>query len=184
MVGCPGSIGLIDGVVPPLHSFIQAGGVAALGSDQGPPDGSNMFTQMRYAAILNKVKHRDPTVLPAERIIRMATIDAARCHGLDSSIGSIGVGKKADIIILRPDIPNLVPVLSGTVKNLIPNLVYNATGSEVRDVIINGEIIMQDGVVKTMDEAQIITDAQRAGEQLMANSYMDLKEADSPFLDL
>ncbi|MFW9844843.1 MAG: amidohydrolase family protein, partial [Candidatus Thorarchaeota archaeon] len=90
MVGCPGSIGLIDGVVPPLHSFRQAGGIAALGTDQGPPDGNNMFTAMRYAAILNKVKHRDPTVLPAERIFKMATLDAARCHGLEM-IGTLGL---------------------------------------------------------------------------------------------
>jgi len=184
MVGCPGSIGLIDGVVPPLHSFIQAGGVAALGSDQGPPDGSNMFVQMRYAAILNKVKHGDPTVLPAEQVFRMVTIDAARCHGLDKTIGSIEVGKKADLIILKPDVPNLVPVLSGTVKNVIPNLVYNATGAEVRDVIINGKMVKQDGVVLTMNEAEIVTKAQKAAAQLMANSYMDLKEANSPFLDL
>ncbi|MGY5860019.1 MAG: amidohydrolase [Candidatus Thorarchaeota archaeon] len=184
MVGCPGSIGLIDGVTPPLHSFRAAGGIAALGSDQGPPDGSNMFTQMRYAALLNKVKHRDPTVLKAEEVFRMVTIDAAKVHGLDKSIGSIEVGKKADIIILNPKISNLVPVLSGTVKNIIPNLVYNANGSEVRDVIINGQLVMQDGVMKTMNEEQIVTDAQKAAEQLMANSYMDLKEANSPFLDL
>lgn len=183
MVGCPGSIGLIDGVVPPLHSFVQAGGVAALGSDQGPPDGSNMFVQMRYAAILNKIKHRDPTVLPAEQVFRMVTIDAARCHGLDKTIGSLEVGKKADIIILKPDVPNLVPILSGTVKNVIPNLVYNATGAEVQDVIINGKIVKQDGVVLTMNEKEIVTGAQKAAEQLMANSYMDLKEANSPFLD-
>jgi 5-methylthioadenosine/S-adenosylhomocysteine deaminase len=184
MVGCPGSIGLIDGVAPPLHSFIQAGGIAALGSDQGPPDGSNMFVQMRYAAILNKVKHRDPTVLPAEQVFRMVTIDAARCHGLDKTIGSLEVGKKADLIILKPDVPNLVPVLSGTTKNIVPNLVYNATGNEVRDVIINGQIVILDGVMKTMDEAQIVVEAQKAAEQLVANSYMDLKEANSPFLDL
>ena len=183
MVGCPGSIGLIDGVAPPLHSFIQAGGVAALGSDQGPPDGSNMFVQMRYAAILNKVKHRDPTVLPAEQVFRMVTIDAARCHGLDKTIGSIEVGKKADLIILRPDVPNLVPVLSGTVKNVIPNLVYNATGAEVRDVIINGKMVKQDGVMLTMNDAEIVAEAQKAAAQLMVNSYMDLKEANSPFLD-
>jgi len=182
MVGCPGSIGIIDGIAPPLHSFTQAGGVAALGTDQGPPDGSNMFTAMRYAAILNKVKHRNPTVLPAEQVFRMATIDAAKCHGLEK-IGALGVGMKADLIILRPDVPNLVPVLTGRAKNIIPNLVYNATGNEVRDVIINGQIIMQDGIVKTMDEAQIVAEAQKAAEQLMANSYMDLKEANSPFLD-
>ncbi|MFW9844185.1 MAG: amidohydrolase family protein, partial [Candidatus Thorarchaeota archaeon] len=118
----------------------------------------------------------------AERIFKMATLDAARCHGLEM-IGTLGVGMKADLIILRPDVPNLVPVLSGSVKNIIPNLVYNATGAEVHDVIINGQVIMRAGIVKTMNESEIVAEAQKAGEQLLANSYMDLKEANSPFLD-
>lgn len=72
--------------------------------------------------------------------------------------------------------------LRGHVEKL--SALVGVRGFEARDVIIDGKIVIQDGVVKTMDEAQIVADAQKAGEQLMANSYMDLKEADSHFLDL
>ena len=182
MVGCPGSIGLIDGIVPPLHTFTSFGGIAALGSDQGPPDGSVMFAQMRYAAILNKTHHRDPTVLPTEQVFRMATIDAARCHSLESSIGSLEVGKRADIIIVDLDNACLIPTLTKSVQNIIPNLVYYTTGSEVRDIIVNGSIVKQNGVMVTLDEETILAEAQRAAEKLIERSLRDLKDANSPYL--
>ncbi|MHA1965217.1 MAG: amidohydrolase family protein [Candidatus Thorarchaeota archaeon] len=182
MVGCPGSIGLIDGVVPPLHAFTAAGGIASLGSDQGPPDGSTMFSQMKYAAILNKTLHRDPTVMPAQQVFRMATLDAARCHVLDRTIGSLEVGKKADIIIVALDYPSLTPTVTLSVQNIIPNLVYYATGAEVRDVIINGELVKQNGEMITLNERQILSESQRAAERLIDRALDDLKDANSPYL--
>ncbi len=68
MIHCPGSIGLIDGIVPPVMAFMDAGGNAAIGSDQAPGNNcSNMFNEMKSAAVFNKIKASDPTVMPAEK---------------------------------------------------------------------------------------------------------------------
>jgi 5-methylthioadenosine/S-adenosylhomocysteine deaminase len=179
MVGCPGSIGLIDGVVPPLQDFISAGGTAALGSDQCPPDGHNMFSQMKYAAILNKVKHQDPTVLPSWKVFRLATIEAAKCHGLGDKVGSLEVGKKADVILLNLDSPHLTPRLGRPIRNIVPNIVHLATGSEVSTVIVDGHIIMDDSQVRTMDEKRVVSDAQDTAEELARRAEADVIEADS-----
>ncbi len=184
MVGCPGSIGLIDGIVPPLHSYLQAGGIAALGSDQSPPAGNTMLAQMKYAAILNKVKHNDPRVLPAWQVLRMATIDAARCHGLEYRIGSLELEKKADLILIDMKRPQLIPRLSSPVRNLIPNIVYHANGSEVSTVIVDGKIIVEDGRVVTIDEEQVLQEAQQAAESISNNAEMDYRDIDSPLTEM
>ncbi len=179
MVGCPGSIGLIDGITPPLHSFMQKGGTAALGSDQCPPAGHNMFAQMRYAAILNKVKHTDPSVLPAWKVLRMATIEAAKCHGLDRLVGSLEAGKRADIIIVSIYQPQLVPALSSPLRNIVPNLVYQATGSEVDTVIVDGHVIMEKRQMTYMKEERVLAEAQKAAEDLTEKAEADFFAAGS-----
>jgi 5-methylthioadenosine/S-adenosylhomocysteine deaminase len=179
MVGCPGSIGLIDGVIPPLNAFMLAGGTAALGSDQCPPAGHNMFSQMKYAAILNKVKHTDPSVLPAWRLLRMATIEAAKCHGLESRIGSLEVGKRADIVIININNPHLTPMLGQPLRNVVPNLVYQSLGSEVETVIVDGRVIMDKRQMMTMDDVKILADAQNAAEEIAERAKADFLEANS-----
>jgi 5-methylthioadenosine/S-adenosylhomocysteine deaminase len=179
MVGCPGSIALIDGVAPPLHAYVNAGGTAGLGSDQCPPAGHNMLAQMRYAAIVNKIKHTDPTVLPAWMLFRMATIEAAKCHRLDHLIGSIEVGKRGDVILVQLNRPNLTPIVSKPLRNLIPNLVYHATGDEITTAIIDGKIVMENRKVQTMDERTVLNEAQEAADKLTNLGKRDFMEANS-----
>ena len=84
MALCSGSIAIIDGIVPPAHAFRQAGGKVALGSDQACGNNcNNVFNEIKLTALLNKVKYRDPTVMPAWEVLRMATINGARALGLD-----------------------------------------------------------------------------------------------------
>lgn len=184
MIGCPGSIGLIDGLVPPLWDYISVGGTAALGSDQSPPDGNRMFDQMRYAAILNKIKHQDATVLPAWKVLRMATIEAAQCLGLDHQIGSLEPGKKADIILLDLNRPHLIPKVCVPIRNLVPNIVYQANGSEVTHVIVDGKIIMENRQVKTIDEVKILKEAQKAAEELTEKAAEDFIAAGSGLVSM
>ena len=184
MIGCPGSICLIDGIVPPLWDYISAGGTAALGSDQSPPDGNRMLDQMRYAAISNKIKHQDATVLPAWKILRMATIEAAKCLRLDHQIGSLESGKKADVILLDLNQPHFIPNVRVPVRNLIPNIVYQANGSEVTNVIVDGKIIIENRLVKTIDEAKILQKAQRAAEELAEKATDDFIKADSGLVSM
>ncbi len=184
MVGCPGSIGMIDGIVPPLYSYLEAGGTAALGSDQSPPDGNRIFDQMKYAAILSKVKHQDPTVLPAWKVLRMVTIEAARVLGLDAQIGSIEIGKKADIVLLDLNRPHLTPILKIPIRNLIPNLVFQATGNEFTTSIINGKIIMENRQITTINEEQIIQKAQKVAEELAEKAETDFNNANSGLVSM
>jgi 5-methylthioadenosine/S-adenosylhomocysteine deaminase len=161
MALCSGSIGIIDGIVPPAHVFRQAGGLVALGSDQASGNNcNNIFNEMKLTALFNKIKYRDPTIMPAWEVLRMATIEGAQAIGLGEEIGSLDAGKQADLILVDLREPNLSPVLDSPIRNIVPNLVYAATGREVRLVMVAGQVLVRDGVVQTADEATIRATAQ------------------------
>ena len=121
----------------------------------------DMFTEMRTAALLQKVLH-GPEVLPANRVLRMATIDGAKALGLESEIGSIEVGKKADLSVVRLDRLHSTPA-----SDVVSALVYSSEVDDVDTVIIDGEVLMRDGKLLTIDEAQTITTAHRESQELM-----------------
>ncbi len=169
MIHCPGSIGIIDGMVPPVMAFLAAGGVAGLGSDNAPGNNcNNLFNEMKAAAVYNKIKAKDPAVMPAEKVIRMATIEGARAIGLDHEIGSLEAGKKADLIVINTREPGLSPVIMEPICNLVPNLVYAARGHEVETVMVDGKLIMENRKLLTVDEDRVIDEAQAAAEALAA----------------
>ena len=175
---CPASIGGIDGITPPLGLFIMSGGkYATIGSDQAPGNGHhNMLVEMKVAALLNKTRHRDPTVLPAWKTLRLATIEGAHAVGLGDKVGSLEPGKKADIILLDLKVPHMTPIIYNPMNNIAPNIVYSARGDEVTDVFVNGAQIIEDKVVKTMDEAKVIVDAQRIAVEIAdgaAQEFLD-----------
>jgi 5-methylthioadenosine/S-adenosylhomocysteine deaminase len=178
---CPASIGGIDGITPPLALFIQSGGrYATIGSDQAPGNGHhNMLVEMKVAALLNKTRHRDPTVLPAWKMLRLATVEGAATLGLGEKVGSLEPGKKADVILLDLKAPHMTPVLTRPVRNVAPNIVYSARGDEVTDVIINGGMVVEDRKVTTMDENKVISEAQRAAEEIAYNAVDDYMAAES-----
>jgi 5-methylthioadenosine/S-adenosylhomocysteine deaminase len=184
-VSCPSSISLIDGITPPLALYINSGGrAAALGTDQASGNNChNMMMEMKVAALLNKVRHRDPTVLPAWKMLRIATIDGARAVGLGAEIGSLEVGKKADLIILNMKMPHMMPLISSPVRNIAPNIVYSARGDEVETVIIDGEIVLDEGELKTMDEEKILCEAQEAAETVTNRAREDFFNAGSRLVD-
>jgi 5-methylthioadenosine/S-adenosylhomocysteine deaminase len=158
---CSGSIGIIDGIVPPARTFRDAGGLVALGSDQASGNNcTNIFNEMKLTALFNKIKHRDPTVMPAWEVLRMATVEGARAIGLGDRVGSLEVGKQADLILVDLTAPNLSPILEAPVRNLVPNLVYAASGHEVKTVMVAGRILVRDGLVPTMDEPAVRAEAQ------------------------
>src|SRR5437870_2660132 len=99
----------------------------------------DMFTEMRTAALLQKLAH-GPEVLSAAQVLRMATIDGARALGLDNEIGSLEVGKRADVIVV-----DLNQLHSSPKQDVISSLVYSAQPSDVRVTIINGRVVMRDG---------------------------------------
>lgn len=180
-VSCPSSIALIDGITPPLALYLSLGGrAAALGSDQACGNNShNMLVEMKVAALLNKTRHRDPTVLPAWRMLRIATIEGAKALGLGDQIGSLEPGKRADIIILDLKKPHMTPILHSPVRNIAPNIVYSARGDEVETVIIDGRVVMKDRSLLTLKEEEVMAKAQRAAEEIAEKAAEDFKAAGS-----
>ncbi len=167
MALCSGSIGIIDGIVPPAHAFRAAGGLVALGSDQACGNNcNNLFNEMKLTALFNKIKRRDPTVLPAWEVLRMATVEGARAIGLGDEIGSLEAGKQADLILVDLTAPNLMPLLEAPIRNIVPNLVYAATGYEVKTVIVAGQVLMRDRRVLSLQEDQVRAGAQQAADEV------------------
>ena len=165
MALCSGSIGIIDGIVPPARVFREAGGLVALGSDQAPGNNcNNIFNEMKLTALFNKIKVRDPEVMPAWEVLRMATIEGAQAVGLGDEVGSLEVGKQADLILVDLSAPNLTPALDTPIRTIVPNLVYAGSGHEVKTVMVAGKILMRNRQVLTMDEAEVQAEAQRQAE--------------------
>jgi len=137
--------------VAPIPDLLARGVVVGLGTD-GCASNNNLdlFQEMDTAAKLHKVFRLDPTVMPAEVVLHMATLGGAKVLGMEEEIGSLAVGKKADIIILDLDRPHWQPIY-----NIVSHLVYTAMGADVRHVIINGQIIMKDRQILTLDIEEI-----------------------------
>jgi 5-methylthioadenosine/S-adenosylhomocysteine deaminase len=174
MALCSGSIGIIDGIVPPAHAFRQAGGLVALGSDQAAGNNcNNIFNEMKLTALFNKIRYRDPAVMPAWEVLRMATIEGAQAVGLGDTVGSLEPGKVADLIVVDMKHPNLSPVLLEPIRNIVPNLVYAAGGHEVRDVMVDGRMLVRDGHVLVADEAAIRAGAQEQASLVAARVAAD-----------
>ena len=141
--------------------MLERGISVSLGADGAACNNRlDMFTEMRTAALLQKVLH-GPEVLPARRALRMATIDGARAMGLDDEIGSIEAGKRADVIVVDLNRLHAVPE-----TDVVSSVVYSAQSSDVRTTIIDGHIVMRDGELKTMNEADVIADANREAKAL------------------
>jgi 5-methylthioadenosine/S-adenosylhomocysteine deaminase len=174
MALCSGSIGIIDGIVPPAAAFQAAGGMVALGSDQAPGNNNhNIFNEMKLTALFNKIRAADPQVMPAWRVLRMATIEGAAALGWADEIGSLVVGKRADFVLVDLQRISLTPVHLQPMRNLVPNLVYAARGDEVDTVVIDGRVVLDHGRLTTVDERAIVSEAQR-----MAAAIGDAADAD------
>lgn len=138
--------------VPELQA---AGAVVGLGTD-GPSSSNDldMFAAMRSAATMHKGHRLDPMVLPAATILRMATIDGARALGIDGQVGSIEVGKRADLVLLDPDSPSLNPIYDP-----ISSIVYAAGRGDVTDVWAGGRHVVADRRCTTIDLERTLAEA-------------------------
>ena len=111
----------------------------------------DLFQEMDTAAKLGKVFALNPVNMDAGTVMKMATSWGAKILGLEKEIGTIEVGKKADIIVVDLQSPHLVPLY-----NPLSTLVYSASGADVKDVIVNGQILMKERVFQTLDPNEII----------------------------
>jgi 5-methylthioadenosine/S-adenosylhomocysteine deaminase len=141
--------------IAPVAEYLAAGVTVALGTDGAASNNDlDMFEAMRFAALLHKVKTRDPQVLPAAMALQMATMNGARALGLDKQIGSLEVGKRADLVVVSTAKARMTPIY-----NPISHLVYAARGDDVQTVIVNGRVLMRDRKMLTLDEPAILAEA-------------------------
>lgn len=144
----------------PTTELIDAGAVVMLGSDGPAPDRSyDMFRHMFQATRYHRFHFRDPRVLPAGKVLEMATVDAAKALGMENEIGSLEAGKKADVILVDWFKPHLVPM-----NMPVYRLVYFAQGEDVSTVLVDGRILMRDRRVLTVNEEDVLTMAQREAD--------------------
>ena len=149
----------------PAPEMLAAGAAVGIGSD-GPASNNNqdMFEEMDIAAKLQKFARMDPTALPADQVVAMATITGARALHVDRQIGSLEAGKKADLIIVDTNSPNATPMY-----NAYAQIVYALKQSDVRTTIIGGKLIMQDRKLLTLDEPAILAKANAYKQQVTAS---------------
>jgi 5-methylthioadenosine/S-adenosylhomocysteine deaminase len=152
--------------ISPVSAMVDMGLCVSLGTDGAASNNNlDLFQEMKTSALLQKVNTMDPTVLPAEKVIKMATIDGATALGLQNQIGTIEVGKKADLVLVNMKAPHLTPH-----RHPISHLAYASEGSDVNTVICNGQILMQDREVLVLNEAEVMEIAERAAEDLLSRS--------------
>jgi 5-methylthioadenosine/S-adenosylhomocysteine deaminase len=162
---CPSSNLKLGSGIAPVTKLLEEGVSVSLGADGAPCNNRlDMFTEMRTAALLQKALH-GPEVLAANRVLRLATIDGARALGLANEIGSLEVGKRADVAVVR-----LGQVHTTPETEVVSSLVYAATASDVENVIIDGQEVMRDRTLLTLDEAEVIAEANAQAELLMSRA--------------
>jgi 5-methylthioadenosine/S-adenosylhomocysteine deaminase len=141
---------LASGTAPILR-MLALGVPVGLATDGAASNNNlDMFEAMDFAAKLHKLISMDPTVLPAQQVLEMATIGGARALHMDKEIGSLERGKRADFILIAYQRAHALPLF-----NVYSQLVYDLKGADVRASVINGKVVMLDGRVLTLDDARI-----------------------------
>ena len=159
---CPSSNLKLGSGFAPIVELLARGISVSLGADGAPCNNRlDMFTEMRAAALMQKALH-GAEALPALTMLRMATIDGARALGLDKEIGSIEVGKRADLTLLNLEAPHTTPH-----PDPVSAVVYAAEAGDVETVIIDGRIVMGGGDLTTLDQQAVIEAAKKQAELLI-----------------
>lgn len=163
---CPSSNMKLASGAAPVTKLLSAGVNVGLGPDgpAGSNNDFNLFEEMDLAAKLQKLVTMNPEALPARTAIDMATIGGARVLGLDAKIGSLEAGKEADLITVRLDEANALPLY-----DIESQLVYALKGSDVNDVMVAGKLLVRDRQMLTLDRAAIFQKAEEFQKSIAAS---------------
>jgi 5-methylthioadenosine/S-adenosylhomocysteine deaminase len=149
---CPVSNLSLGCGIAPLPALLRAGVVVGIGTDGAASAGAlDMFAGLRFAALLHKGVTRDPRTVGAEQAVRMATAGGAAALGLADRIGSLTVGRRADLIVCDIDRPHVAP-------NTDPwsTVAYGLTAADVRHTVVEGRVLLRDRVLTTIDERTVL----------------------------
>ena len=149
--------------IAPIKEILEHGITVGLGTD-GPASNNNhdMIFILKLTALLQKVKYLNSEAISAEKVLRLATIEGAKCLGLENIIGSIELGKKADISMF-----DLHSLNTSTMHEPIKSIVYSSNQENVSDVIIDGKIILKDRKFVNQNEKEVIESAELLGKDLV-----------------
>jgi 5-methylthioadenosine/S-adenosylhomocysteine deaminase len=157
--------------ISPVPKMLHQSITVALGTDSPCSNNTaDMFEVMKTAALIHKGANRNPTLMPAETILEMATIQGAKALSWDNEIGSIEKGKKADLTIIDFNKPHLRPLYNET-----SHLVYAARGADVETVIINGRIILENRKLTTLDVQKLVEIAEKTRHSLLERLDANVK---------
>jgi 5-methylthioadenosine/S-adenosylhomocysteine deaminase len=166
IASCPVSnMKLATGGIAPVPEMLAEGVNVSLGTDGSTTNNSlDMFGEMKTLALLQKSSRWDPTVVRAQQALDFATCGGARAVGLGGALGSIEVGKLADLVILDGRSPNLRPMLPA---NIVANIVYAGNPGDVKTTICDGKVLMRDRELLTLDADIVLADADEVGKELL-----------------
>lgn len=162
---CPASnMKLATGGVAPVPEFQKYGVNVSIGTDGSTTNNTlDMFAEMRLLGLLQKSSRWDATVTPAQDLLDFATINGAKAVGMADSIGSIEPGKYADLVILDGKAPNLRPLLP---ENIIANIVYSGNSLNVKTVLCQGDVVVDNGRIMTLDTEDVLARSEDAWRAL------------------
>ncbi|HKM13718.1 MAG TPA: amidohydrolase family protein [Candidatus Methanomethylophilaceae archaeon] len=162
---CPVSnMKLATGGVAPIPEFCSSGVNVSIGTDGNTTNNSlDMFSEMKVLGLLQKASRWDATVTKAQELLDFATINGAKAVGMEDKIGSIENGKYADIIVLDGKAPNMRPLLP---ENIIGNIAYSASSLNVKHTMCQGDLVMEDYKINTLDTESILSELEEVWKQL------------------
>jgi 5-methylthioadenosine/S-adenosylhomocysteine deaminase len=162
VVHCPSSNLKLGSGIAPIPEMLAAGCRVGLGADGAPCNNRlDAFTEMRLAALIQKPR-LGPDALPAAQALELATLGGARALGLEAEIGSIEVGKRADLVVLDLEGPHNQPAEA----DLVSRIVYSARAADVRHVLVDGAVVVKDGQLKTARLEEIRREANAQARRL------------------
>lgn len=161
--------------ISPIPKLLENGVNVGLGTDSVcSNNSSDMFETMKFAALIHKGVHMNPSIMSAWRVLQMATIDGAKALNWDCELGSIEPGKKADIILVDVKKPHAIPMY-----NEVSHLVYAVKSSDVETVIVDGRIIVENRKIKTVKIEELIEQFLKARNRLLEKAELTLYTAGS-----
>ncbi|MEM4314794.1 MAG: amidohydrolase [Nitrososphaerota archaeon] len=167
---CPSSNLKLGSGIAPVSDMLGHGVNVGLGCDGGPSnDCYDMVREMKLASILQKGRTTDPGTISAWDVLEMATRNGAKAVGRSHELGSLEKGKKADLVVVQLSRPSVTPI-----SNPLSLLVYSASGEDVRDVMIDGRFVVRDKKVLTLNEAEVLRDANRHLTRVLEKSGLEI----------
>lgn len=175
VIHCPESNLKLGSGLCPVAELLDAGVNVALGTDGAASNNDlDMLSEMRTAALLAKGLSGDPTILPAHQALQMATLNGARALGLEATTGTITAGKCADLVAVDLDHLNTQPTYDP-----VTQLVYSANRDQISDVWVNGEQVVRDGKLETIDQKNLYAQVAVWGDRIIATDSQGSAEAAS-----